>query len=380
MPWKTQTAMTLRKEFITLAMAPGANITKLCSRFNVSSKTAYKWINRFKHGGFKALENQSRRPHTSPNRIHPSIEDAVISIRTDHETWGGRKIRTKLLERNFERVPSASTITEILRRNNLLDATEALKHKAWQRFEAPAPNSLWQMDFKGYFAITTGRCHPLTILDDYSRYSIGLVACGDQGRETVQNHLTDAFRLYGLPNRILVDNGSPWGNIYDRRSRFTRLTVWLLRLGIHVTHSRPFHPQTLGKGERFHRTLQRDVIASNLFHTLIDCQRQFDRFRQIYNIERPHEALDMKPPVQRYQLSPRPYPETLPPIEYDAADIVRKVQDKGKILFRGKKFVVGRAFRGFLVALRPTENDGIYDVYFIHQKIAEVDLNNHITD
>jgi len=380
MPWKTQTTMTLRKEFISLAMISGANISRLCSRFNISSKTAYKWINRFRTGGFKALEDRSRRPHTSPSKTNPSIEDAVISIRENHESWGGRKIRTKLLERNFRHVPSASTITEILRRNNLLHPSEAEKHKPWQRFEAPSPNSLWQMDFKGYFSLMTGLCHPLTILDDYSRYSIGLYACSNQRRETVEKHLTTTFRLYGLPNRILVDNGPPWGTIYDGQSRYTVLTVWLLRLGIHVSHSRPFHPQTLGKDERFHRTLQRDVISKNLFHDLIDCQHHFNHYRQIYNIERPHEALDMKTPAQRYQLSPRSFPETLQPIEYEPGDIVRKVQQKGEIIFRGKKYVAGRAFRGFQVALRTTDNDGIYDVNFIHQKIAEVNLNNHIAE
>jgi len=270
-------------------------------------------------------------------------------------------------------VPAPSTITEILRRNNQLDPEEARKHQPWQRFEAETPNRLWQMDFKGHFPLAHGgRCHPLTVLDDHSRFALGLRACGNERRITVQNDLTAIFRRYGLPERILVDNGSPWG--YTWEYQHTRLSAWLIRLGIKVIHARPHHPQTLGKGERFHRTLEAELLRGRTFKDLNHCQQLFDPWRDMYNLERPHQALDMAVPVIRYRESPRTFPETLPPIEYGPDDIVRKVDETGRVFYRYKKFKVGKGFRGYYVALRPKLIDGVFDVFFCHQKVKSLDL------
>jgi transposase InsO family protein len=232
------------------------------------------------------------------------------------------------------------------------------------------------MDFKGHFALSNGqRCHPLTVVDDHSRFAVGLRACGDEQTETVRAHLTEIFRLYGLPEEMVMDNGSPWGYGRDREA-FTELAVWLIRLGIGVLHSGAGHPQTHGKNERFNRTLQVELLRNGVFRDLEDSQRGFDQWRQEYNLERPHEALGMKTPAECYQPSERSFPDSLGAIEYRPEDIIRKVQWKGEIHFRNRTFLIGRAFHGYPVALRSTREDGIYDVYFSHQNITQINLNN----
>jgi transposase InsO family protein len=270
-------------------------------------------------------------------------------------------------------IPGPSSVHRVLLRNSQIDPEEAMKHRPYKRFEHEAPNQLWQMDFKGWFRTDDGRhCHPLTVLDDHSRYVVCLQSCGDQRGTTVQNRLTAVFRCYGLPQRMTMDNGSPWGG--DDGSGYTPLTAWLVRLGVAVSHSRPYHPQTQGKDERFHRTLGVELLRWNRFPTLEQVQQQFDPYRQIYNHERPHQSLGMNVPGSRYRISDRAFPEALPPIEYDSSDIVRMVGINGHISYQGRHFTVGKAFRGYPVAIRQTLEEGIADVYFCHQRISQINI------
>lgn len=180
MPWKEASIVSQRLEFVTLAVAEGANIRRLCRRFGISAKTGYKWIQRFQEGGEGALQDRSRRPHSSPQRTPQTIQRAVLQVRDRHPVWGARKIRARLEAQGMSDLPSVSTITAILWRNGRVDPEQADKHKPWRRFEAEAPNALWQMDFKGHFQVAEVRCHPLTVLDDHSRYLLGVYACGDE--------------------------------------------------------------------------------------------------------------------------------------------------------------------------------------------------------
>ncbi len=375
MPWQEVSTVSLRQEFVVLATADGANVRALCRRYGIAPKTGYKWIDRYRREGPPGLADRSRRPHRSPARTRPAIERAALAVRAAHPAWGGRKIRAVLRARGHPSLPSPSTLTAILRRYGQIAPAEAQKHTAWVRFEHDAPNRLWQMDFKGHFALRQGRCHALTVLDDHSRFAVGLQACGDQTGRTVQTRLTACFRRYGLPEAILVDNGSPWGS--DREHPHTPLTTWLLRLGVRVVHARPYHPQTQGKDERFHRTLKAEVLGTRVLRDLAQCQREFDRWRAVYNLQRPHEALAMAVPASRYRASPHAFPETLPPIEYGPQDIVRKVFVGGEISYRNRPFTVGKAFCGYPVALRPTQTDGLLDVFFCHQKVAQINLRDH---
>jgi transposase InsO family protein len=241
MPWKASDAVALRQEFVELAMQADANIARLCRRFGVSRQTGYKWIGRFRDdAGEAALLDRSRRPQRSPARTDEAIEEQVAALRAAHPAWGPRKLRRVLLDRAIldERTaPSPSTIGQILLRRGLIDAQASSQHRPFVRFERAHPNELWQMDFKGHFALLEGgRCHALTVLDDHSRYALALRACGDERSATVTKTLITLFQRYGQPQRILCDNGSPWGS--SGLEPYTALSVWLILHGIAVSHGR----------------------------------------------------------------------------------------------------------------------------------------------
>jgi transposase InsO family protein len=301
------------------------------------------------------------------------MEAKVLGVRSEYPTWGGRKIKRVLEDQEVKGVPAGSTITAILRRHEQIDPQEAQKHKPFQRFERAQPNELWQMDFKGYFALSSGGyCHPLTVLDDHSRFLLGLKACPNETYLTVQTQLTAIFERFGLPERMLMDNGSPWGD--DRENPYTILTTWLLRLDIAISHGRPRHPQTQGKDERLNRTLLDEVISQQSLATLQESQLAFDQWWQVYNYIRPHEALQLDTPAIHYQPSLRPFPAFLPPVTYDPDDLIRKVDQTGKIYFHNRYFRVGKAFRHQPVALRSADTDGIFDVFFAKHKVAQISL------
>lgn len=374
MPWKEAKLMSLRTEFVVKAEKEDTNFSQLCCQFGISRKTGYKWLKRFREGGISALEDQSRRPNHSPNRTPTAIENLVKKTRTNHPAWGGRKIKAYLERKGNNHIPAASTITKILRRIDLIDPEEAKKHKPFQRFEMEKPNELWQMDFKGYFGLTKGgNCHPLTILDDHSRYLIGLKACPNETRKTVQEHLCEVFGYYGLPDRMLMDNGSPWGNTQNHF--YTMLTAWLIRLGIKVSHGKPYHPQTQGKDERLHRTLNEELIRRYPMANLTQCQISFDQWRDMYNNDRPHESLKMDTPCEHYQPSSKPFPKFLPPITYPPGYTVRKVDQSGGIYFQNKRHRIGKAFRYSVVGLRQDETcEDIVNVFFCNECVAKISL------
>lgn len=377
MPWQERDTMELRLEFVLAAIQEGANKRELCRRYQVSPTTGYKWLDRFEAEGIGGLVDQERRPHQSPRRTPAAVEQAVVALRALHPTWGGRKLRAWLqahaaTDADRTAVPSASTITAILQRHGLIAPPAPDARAARQRFEAPGPNALWQLDFMGHLALGQGRVHPLCVLDDHSRFVLGTFACANEQRQTVQQRLRDLFARYGLPWRILTDNGPPWGDTGS--GGLSRLEVWWLRLGIAVSHGRPRHPQTQGKVERLHRTLVADLLQPYRFADLATCQQALEQWRQAYNTQRPHEALDFAVPASRYQPSPRPLPATLPEVVYRPEDVVRRVMQPGYISYRARRYWVGRALEGEDVALRPTVQDGLLDVYFIQQWICTIDL------
>jgi transposase InsO family protein len=408
MPWQEQSQMSLRHEFVTLASADGANIRALCRHFAISPTTGYKWLERYRTDGIDGLKDRSRRPHTSPNQTDPTIEAAVVALRDANPAWGARKLGTVLARQDSPEhpppasppssppslppappassatalprpLPSPSTITRILHRHDRIDPAESVTHTAWQRFEHAQSNDLWQMDFKGHVAMGACRCHPLAILDDHSRFLVGLFACANEQELTVKTHLTTLFRRYGLPRQLLTDNGAPWG-VPQAPARLTTLGAWLVRLGIVPSHGRIRHPQTQGKVERFNRTFKAEVCQPHRFDDLLASQAGFDRWRETYNLVRPHEALALDVPASRYQPSPRPFPEELPPIEYGPDDIVRTVHGSGQVRYRNQDWYVGQALLRQPVALRATLQDGVLDVVYCHLTIRQIDLRQPALD
>lgn len=374
MPWQEVTSMELRREFVTMAKAGTVSFRELCRRFEISPKTGYKWLARAEAEGSVGLADRSRRPHTSPTRTAVELETAVLTLRDVHPRWGGRKLRQRLLDLGHAAVPSASTITAILQRHDRIAPETSAQRQAVQRFEHPAPNALWQMDFMGHLPLGTGRVHPLVVVDDHARYCLTATACANEQRTTVQPILTRLFEHYGLPWAMLADNGPPWGVTHAPQA-LTRLGAWLVRLDVELWHGRPRHPQTQGKVERLHQTIGAEILPAYGYPDLVRCQIALDGWRTVYNHERPHEALGLQVPASRYQPSPRPFPRTLPEIVYGPDDLVRQVFGGGQIAIAGRQVFISEILYGEPVALRPTAVDGRYDVYYCRHQLRTIDLN-----
>jgi transposase InsO family protein len=372
MPWKAQDIMSLKQEFVLLAQQDGVNRRELCRRFGISPPTAYKWLRRYEDEGHLGLLEQSRRPASSPNICAGDIESAVVALRGKHPAWGGRKISRRLADLGGAKV-APSTVTSILHRHGLITAQASEAATPWQRFERETPNALWQADFKGHFETFEGRCSPLTMLDDHSRFNLALHACGKTTAQVVQAQMERVFRQYGLPVQINFDNGAPWGSPREP-GRLTELGVWLVRLGIRVSHSRPHHPQTNGKEERFHRSLKAEVINTRCFESFAHVQSALDEWRRVYNHERPHDALALATPVTRYRPSAIQLPERLRAIEYASNDEVRKVGWNGELRFKGRRYKLTTALQGYPVGIRPRDaQEGVYDVFFAHHHCLAID-------
>lgn len=373
MPWSTRDTMSLREEFVHLARQEGANRRALCRRFGISAQTGYKWLGRYEADGAQGLQDRSRRPLTSPQQTDPRREEAVVALRRQHPAWGARKISRRLQDLGQPAL-APSTVTAILHRHALVTPEASEAARPWQRFEHEAPNALWQIDFKGHIQTPAGPCSPLTLLDDHSRYSLAIQACARTGSSVVQPLLERAMRRYGLPQRINADNGAPWGTPRQPEGSLSDLAVWLIRLGIRLSHSAPYHPQTNGKLERFHRSLKAEVLAGRSFSDPAQVQQAVDRWRHIYNHQRPHDALGLHTPASRYAASPVAFPSRLPAIEYGPDDSVVQVGWNGLIVFRNRRIKVSSALHRLPVALRPT-GDGHFDVLFCHHRLTHLDLN-----
>jgi transposase InsO family protein len=360
-----------REELCRLALVEGANRRELCRRFKVQPRILYKWLDRYRQEGAAGLSDRSRRPHRSPARTEPELEAAVLAVRRENPVWGGRKIAASL-EREGVSAPSPSTVTQILRRSGI--AMVAPGQKGWKRFEQPAPNVMWQMDFKGDVPFGKGRLHPLTVVDDHSRYAVVLHAADNERHMVVQNAVEAAFERYGLPQVMLTDNGSPWGDTGERA--LTKLGVWLIEHGVAPWHSAPYHPQSHGKNERFNRTLNAELLAGRTFADLAQAQRAFDAWRHRYNYHRPHDALNMAVPADRYRSSSRRFTLKVEPFEYGPDDIVRRVDNAAWISFGGRRMKASKALVGKHVAIRPTERDGVFDLVFRHVIAKSIDFHN----
>lgn len=376
MTWKVSDSMSQKREFVELARAEGANVSELCRRFGVSRKTGYKWLRRVQEHGLEGLQERSSRPLTMPVKTLDTVERFVLEVREQHPYWGGRKIKARLKALGHSQIPAASTITEILRRHGQITEAATQARQAVQRFERPTPNELWQIDFKGQFSMTNQQdCYPLTIMDDHSRYVVCLSACKGTDHGTVKDRLTSVFQHYGMPQAMYSDNGPPWGSS-NSLCGHTRLTVWLMRLDIEVIHGRPYHPQGRGKEERFHRTLKLELLQDRHFDDLAHAQAKFDPFRAMYNQERPHEALELAVPASRYRMGQRAFRDVLTEFQYPDRFECRRTNLTGLFHFKGRSVKAGETFGSQTLGLAPTREKHIWEAYFCHFRIGELNLND----
>lgn len=357
MSWRHTEPMKERLAFIVEFERGERTMSELCSVFNVSRKTGYKWIARKREEGVSGLADRSRAPHDHPNALDPEVARQLLELRARHPDWGPVTLLSWLESRAPDKkLPVPSTVAELLRRHNLIEARSRRRRSipyGAPFAQAHAPNELWSADFKGQFRVHDGHlCYPLTASDSASRF---LLCCRSLGRPTfmqTQPWFERVFRCYGLPAAIRTDNGAPFAS--TALGGLTRLSLWWLKLGIIPERIRAGHPEQNGRHERIHGTLKR---ACPVRSTLSAQQRAFDEFRHVYNTERPHQALKGQTPHSRYCVSTRTYPRKLPELSYPEGFLVRRVAPAGTVGLLGRHWYVAGVLRGEPVGLYPVDNE-----------------------
>lgn len=369
MPWERKTVEESRMSFVREYQEGKESKSALCRKYGISRPTGDLWLKRYESGD--GLCDLSKAPKTHPLKTNSETEKAIIAFRAEHPGTGARKIKI-ILERRGIKLPAVKTINEILKRNGCIskEASQAAEH--YHRFVKDHSNIMWQADFKGHFPMKNGkRCHPLNIIDDYSRFCVCSIAQESEKLEETKKSFEIAFRMYGLPQSLLCDNGNPWGTQIS--SGYTKFEVWLMDLNIHPIHGRPLHPQTQGKEERFNGSQTREFLKHTIMENLEHAQQKLDEYRCYYNQERPHEALDMKTPSDIYKSSIIPFPEKIPEWDYPTGRI-RKVRSNGFLCCGGYFFHLSDAFAGKYLAVVPTDTDGVFNVLYRNYRVACIDL------
>lgn len=375
MPWEEKTVEQTRRTFVGEANSCEMSFSALCRKYGITRATGYKWVSRYAEG--EPMQDRSHCAFHIPNRTESGMELKILGQREQHPAWGARKIKRRLENLGEVEVPAASTIAGILKRNGCIDPKESLKHKPYQRFERELPNELWQVDFKGDFGMGNAqRCHPLTIIDDHSRYALGLDAKANQRLEGVQDSFIRAFCRYGLPHSILCDNGNPWGNA--QCIGYTSFEVWLLQLDILPIHGRIMHPQTQGKDERFNQTVKRELLSRIRIEDVQHAQKVFDPWRRMYNEERPHEALNMDVPATHYKPSERPYPQKLPDYKYEPEWQLRGVNSAGFVCIHNRKHFLSEAFANRVIALNHSSEGEEIELRFGNFIVARYSVSERL--
>ena len=357
MPWKQSDPVNERLKFVAAMQREGRTMTEVCAEFGISRKTGYKILKRYEREGPEALRDRSRAPRRHPNQTKPDVEAAILRVRKAHPSWGSKKILA-VLERDWPSgvLPARSTIDAVLKRAGVVSSRRGRARRlkrAAPIVEASQPNDVWSIDYKGWFRVGDGtRCDPLTVNDVYSRASLECRAMVAPKLEDVQSRLRTRFWELGLPKFMLSDNGPPFGS--RGLGGLSRLSVWLLRIGIRPIFIEPGHPEQNGRHERFHETLKAETVSPPRGSVRAQ-QAAFDRFVPCYNEERPHEALGMRTPAELYVPSEREMPLDPPDHAY-ADDIeVRRVRRDGSVKWAQGYVFIGEAIAGELVGFELVE-------------------------
>jgi transposase InsO family protein len=373
MPWEEKSIMEQRIEFVAQVIQKTQTFTEICRQMNISRPTGYLWLKRFQETeSYLGLVEHSRRPHHIPHQTSPDLEKKVLKLHKAYG-WGPRKV-SEILSNQGITLP-AITIYRIFKRNNLI-IHKNTHPEARIRFERKYPNALWQMDFKGEFTGNYGVCYPLSILDDHSRYLIGLYPLKNMHLTLVKSCLQHSFEQYGLPEEMLMDHGTPWWSTTNGYG-LTQLSIWLIKQGIHLIYSGICHPQTQGKVERFHRTLKAAIFHAGKPCSFVEWSPLLDKIRREYNEIRPHEALNMKTPATHYTSSPRPYLPNPPKWVYPANEKMAKLNSAGCLDYQRHRYFVCEALANEWVCLKPL-NDLVL-VQYRDTYIREINLKSKRT-
>ena len=373
MPWSQTSPMDQRTQFIADYLREVLSVTELCDLYGIARKTAYKWIDRYLRQGPAGLEERSRRPQVSPNRTPDEVTQALLEARRRHPSWGGKKLLTLVHKRHLSwDLPHRSTVCDILNRHGMVAKKRQRRrigHPGKPTSQILAPNDVWSADYKGQFKTGNGiYCYPLTVTDGYSRYLLGCQGLNSTAVAEAKPVFTRLFREYGLPQRIRTDNGVPFAT--NTLARLSSLSAWWVRLGVLPELIEPGKPQQNGRHERMHRTLKAETTRPAA-GSLAAQQRKFNAFREEFNNERPHEALDMQTPACLYQPSAREMPNKIPPLEYPDRFEVRYVSANGGIRWNRDWINVSIVCVGEYVGLEEID-DGVWNVYFGPLKLGRL--------
>lgn len=381
MPWSQTSPMDQKIQFISDYLRGGLSFAELCDHFGISRKTGYKWLDRYLRQGAEALVDRSRRPRISPNQTAPAVVNALLECRHKHPSWGAKKLLALIARRHPSwSLPNRSTVCDILKRHGMVPKqrqTRRIGHPGKPTTTGFAPNDLWAADFKGQFKTGNGKyCYPLTVTDHHSRFLLGCHGLASTAVAGAKPVFTRLFKEYGLPKRIRTDNGVPFAT--NTLARLSQLSAWWVRLGILPDLIEPGKPQQNGRHERMHRTLKAETTRPPAA-SMRSQQARFDHFRHTFNVERPHEALDMRTPASCYEPSPRPMPDRLPPLEYPDRFEVRYVSANGGIRWNRAWVNVSVTCVGEYVGLEEID-DGLWNVYFgplllgrLHERLMRIE-------
>jgi transposase InsO family protein len=362
--------MDQRIHFISDYLKKVHTVNGLCSLYGISRKTGYKWIKRYEEHGAEGLKEGSRRPLHCPHQTPYRVRQAVIALRKKY-SWGPKKLR-HILEKQHPAwdIPARSTVCDILRKEGLVPKRRVRRRvPPYPQPFAPVsgPNDVWTVDYKGHFRLGNGRyCYPLTIVDLHSRYVLACEGLEHPSLPLTKRVFKRVFKEYGLPQRIRSDNGTPF--VSTSTNGLSRLSVWWIRLGIYPERIRPGNPQENGSHERMHRSLKEKTVRPPASSFRVQ-QRRFNMFCKEYNTERPHEALNMVTPKERYISSERPMPKRLPPLEYPGHFDTQIVNQNGCICRNNTYAYIGYILTGQLLGLNEVD-DGIWEVYLNQVLIA----------
>jgi transposase InsO family protein len=370
MAWKDVRVSEQRIRFVIRASKGEEEMAGLCREFGISRPTGYYWLKRYQEGErIESLQEKSRRPHRSPQKTEAGIEQRVVEERQRRPDWGARKLQVILKGAGIEK--PVGTIHRILRRQNLVKAHQ--QHPpAVKRFEREQPNQLWQMDFKGLPPNLSQGWSPLSVLDDCSRYALALAALAGTKGKPVQAVLERIFEETGVPEGMLLDHGTPWWSAHQAWG-WTRLSIWLMRQNVQLHFCAVRHPQTQGKVERFHRSLQDALHERGFPATREDWPGWLEAFRTEYNQVRPHEALGMATPASRWRPSPRLYQAHPPEWEYAAGAELLQVRTWGQINVGGHEYTISSALAGERVQLQRMAGDRVL-IFYRRTCVRELNL------
>ena len=374
MPWSEVTVVNQRTRFVADAERDVFAFSELCGRYGVSRPTGYLWLARYASEGPRGLYDRSHRPHTCPHATAAAVWAEVREARQRHPTWGPKKLLWQLAKRRDERsLPAPSTVAVWLKREGLVRPRRRSvqrPHPGRPLAQATAPNVIWTLDFKGHFRTLDGRyCYPLTVVDAYSRYLLGCRALIRPTGPLTRPALERLFREYGVPERIRTDNGAPFAGM--ALARLSTLAVWWIKLGIVPELIEPGHPEQNPRHERMHRTLKAETTRPPAA-TCGAQQTRFTRWRTLYNEERPHEALEQRPPATVYRPSPHPFPSRLLTPEYPGHFEVRRVSRNGGIRWHRHRVPVSHTLLEEYIGFEAID-DGLWDVYFHHCRLGRFD-------